>query len=114
MKESITAHFQITIAPSVATSSQEMPRFKSRSTTYNSAMKKQTRTDMGLLLCAAFRHKYALAFLTREVMGALMQCTTERVRQYEAQALRKIRRQMTSEDWETLNEIFQVDRTTGI
>lgn len=77
-------------------------------------MKKRDRTDMGLLLCAAFRHKYGLSYLNRTVMAILMQCTRERVRQYEERALRKIRRQLTAEDWDLLNYIFQIDRTTGV
>lgn len=78
------------------------------------AMRKSSKTEMGLMLCAAFRHKYALPFLTRSVMAELMQCSRERVRQYEARALRKIRRQLTSEDWEQLAEILQMYRTVGI
>jgi hypothetical protein len=77
-------------------------------------MRKSAKSDMGLLLCAAFRHKYNLPFLTRVVMAELMQCSRERVRQIEARALRKIRRQLTTEDWEQLNEILQMHRTRGI
>jgi DNA-directed RNA polymerase sigma subunit (sigma70/sigma32) len=47
-------------------------------------------------------------------MAELMQCSRERVRQIEARALRKIRRQLTTEDWEQLNEILQMHRTRGI
>lgn len=77
-------------------------------------MRKSAKSDMGLMLCAAFRHKYALPFLTRSVMAELMQCSRERVRQIEARALRKIRRQFTAEDWEQLAEILQMYRTTGV
>lgn len=77
-------------------------------------MTKRQKTDMGLELCPAFRHKYALPFLTRSIMAELMQCSRERVRQYEARGLRKIRRQLTTEDWEQLAEILQMYRTVGV
>lgn len=73
-------------------------------------MTRKQKTDFGLAFAAAFRAKYGFAYLPNPVLAECMQCSRERVRQYVDRALRKIRRQLTPEDWETLNFIFQEDR----
>ena len=80
-------------------------------------MTRTDKTKMGLLLCAAFREKYAyvgtnepIPWLPRIPMAVLLQCTPEAVRLIEERALRKLRRAMTPDDWDLLNHIFQSDR----
>jgi hypothetical protein len=76
-------------------------------------MTRRQKTDFGLAAAAAFRAKYGIPWLTREVLATWMQCSRESVRQIEERALRKIRRAMTPDDWDLLAYIFTFARTIG-
>lgn len=48
--------------------------------------------------------------LTRRIIADVCECTVEMIRQYEERGLRKIRRKLSPDEWETLFQLFIRDR----